>query len=561
MTVRAPGFFGACLAAGLLAWSPSSIAQAQDLPTAEEERARRLGFYFSVSLERLGQRGNAKGLGILTDAVRPGMPVQPVGEEVGGSFDERFNLGFSLGFRLRGNAGRIEGSFLQFEEQDDLVRMAGDGKTFAATLASPSAGFFEDQGSTGSPGGPDGTVNGIEAGSLSEGSEQVDPEPGNFIEQVLDGAEDVDFDGRPGFIRFDNADEIRGEIETDHQVFDVDYARRLKRMRKFELHGRVGVRLASLAQEADLAYRQNDSFAVYIDDEGATGASEDARPAFTVTDGDGDGETSIAENEPDGDGFMNGDGDAFINDRIESVATVSEDRILASIDTKGIGLKLGLDGLYELSPKWRIRGGVAVSVLQSESDWRYLETFTSERDRYLNFIEWDFNGDGVYDNRDLDLDGSCEGVLAGCTPDANDNNAVPVGGIDILRRVGLENSVVDQPRGVNDGAYTGGSFGQIRVGDPVPESERNASVVRDVSVLKDVAGSSDDLLPMIDVHVGLEYQFSRFAHLDFGLKSRRWIDAGRFRTLANDVAAGGGGALDGDFALDGWYLTLTVVPR
>ena len=48
-------------------------------------------------------------------------------------------------------------------------------------------------------------------------------------------------------------------------------------------------------------------------------------------------------------------------------------------------MKFGLDGRYELSKKWSLRGGFAVSLLSTDTEWSYRETFRSERDRYLNF--------------------------------------------------------------------------------------------------------------------------------------------------------------------------------
>ena len=62
--------------------------------------------------------------------------------------------------------------------------------------------------------------------------------------------------------------------------------------------------------------------------------------------------------------------------------------------------------------------------------------------------------------------------------------------------------------------------------------------------------------------IGAEWQFSRFARLDFGLRTTRWFGAGNFRSIANDVlGAGEIDVLDGDFTTDGYYLRLTVVPR
>ena len=100
-----------------------------------------------------------------------------------------------------------------------------------------------------------------------------------------------------------------------------------------------------------------------------------------VFDGDGDGERISDRNESDGDGFMDGDCDGLIEDRLESVNTVSEDRIVAQIDTEGFGLKLGLDGRFKVGEKWSLHGGIAMSFMSTDVDYRYREVFTSELDR------------------------------------------------------------------------------------------------------------------------------------------------------------------------------------
>src|SRR5204863_8595283 len=117
--------------------------------------------------------------------------------------------------------------------------------------------------------------------------------------------------GLADFIRFTTADRVVGNMHTDFQKFDLDWMRPMKRLRRFSLDSRLGLRLASLNQEMDLAYRELGSFAVYSDTEGAAGQSERTTvptcPRINnVVDGDGDGETQVANNEADGDGFMDG---------------------------------------------------------------------------------------------------------------------------------------------------------------------------------------------------------------------------------------------------------------
>jgi hypothetical protein len=565
---------GALVALWLLRAVP---VHAQEIPSAEEERAKRLGFYFSIAMHRLGARSFANGIGVEVD--RPpvlGAPFSVTGPQVDGTFDERSVLGFGLGFRLRKDNGSIEADYFQWDQRQDLRTEPGDGKVIASSLASPLAGFYEDQGNPYVPGGLDGLVDGFEAGQLSERSEGPD---GDGVRVVTDGAEDINYNGEADFIRFDTSDLIVGQLETDFQRLDVDYKRRVKKTRRFALEGVLGLRLATVQQNTDLAYRELGSFAVYIDDEGCppTTPTCDEDRLLIVMDGDGDGETRTVDNEPDGDGFLDnlGDSNNLAHDRLESVDTVSEDRIVASIDTAGVGLKLGVNGTFELGRKWRLRGGVAVALMAADTAWTYRETFLSERDRYPNFIDWDLNGDGLYNNGDFDFDGSCDlngdgvydqGELAACgAPDVGDQNWVLANGgqVQVRMRSGAESSVVRTPSGLQSDAYSvaQGRFGIVRPGDPIPESERNTDVLRETSILHDVRGSSSDLLPMLDLQASVEYQFSRFAHVGFGLQSIRWLGAGAFRDLANDVVGGRGDELSGDFGLDGWFVKLTIVPR
>ena len=57
------------------------------------------------------------------------------------------------------------------------------------------------------------------------------------------------------------------------------------------------------------------------------------------------------------------------------------------------------------------------------------------------------------------------------------------GAISISSRAGIERSVCRACNGTNDGAY--GVSTQLRVGDPVPESERNRDAVTETTVLAD----------------------------------------------------------------------------
>ncbi len=548
--------------AGLLALGPVG-AVAQEVLTPEEEALKRLGFYFALSLESTSQRGMANGLGVIVDEPTVGGLFDVDGPEVDGDFQDRFSFGFKFGFRLRNDKGNIEANYWHFDEKQDLLRLAPEGKTFANSLASSSAGFFEDIGQAGFPGPPDGLVSGYEAGALSEGNEDVD-----FC--CLDGAEDWNFNGVSDFIRFSTSDRIVGSLETDLKQFDVDYVRPLKRLRRFQLDGRVGLRVSRLSQTTDLGYRQVGSFAVYADMEG-----EDSLPSRPcggadsngIQDGDGDGETTLSANEDDGDGFMDGDCDTFVFDELESVETISEDRIIARIDTQGLGLRLGVDGRFQLSKKWSVSGQMAVNLMSTDVEYRYREVFISERDAYLNFIDWDLNGDGVFDNLDLDFDGSCAGLPPElCDPNVADSAAlVAMGGVQTNMRAGAADAIVPTPRGLTQSfSYNAGfgNFGRIRQGDAVPESERNRDIIREVTVLQDHAGDDSGFQTQLDLTVGAEWQFSRFARLDFGVRTTRWFGAGNFRSLANDVLEGGEiDILDGDFTTDGYYLRLTVVPR
>ncbi len=549
--------------AGLLALG-SAGALAQEVLTPEEEALKRLGFYFAFSLESTSQRGMANGLGVIVDEPTLSGLFDVDGPEVDGDFQDRFSFGFKFGFRLRNDKGNIEANYWHFDEKQDLLRLAPEGKVFANSLASPNAGFFEDVGQNADfQGPPDGLVSGFEAGPLSEGNEA--PDFG-----VLDGAEDWNFNGVADFIRFATSDRIVGSLETDLKQFDVDYVRPLKRLRRFQLDGRVGLRVSRLTQTSDLAYRQIGSFAVYADTEGEE--SLPSRPcgganSSATQDGDGDGEISASGNENDGDGFMDGDCDTFVFDELESVETISEDRIIARIDTQGLGLRLGVDGRFQLSKKWSVSGQMALNLMSTDVEYRYREVFTSERDAYLNFIDWDLNGDGVYNNLDLDFDGSCAGLPPElCDPNAADSAVLfAMGGVRTDMRAGASDSVVSNPSSLTQSNSYDSDFGNlnnIRQGDAVPESERNRDILREITVLQDRAGSDSGFQPQLDLTVGAEWQFSRFARLDFGIRTTRWFGAGNFRSLANDVLEGGEiDILDGDFTTDGYYVRLTVVPR
>jgi hypothetical protein len=559
-------------------------ASAQDAGvelTPEESAANKLGFYFAMSLDKLSHLGPANGIGVVTTAPAiEGGDVPIAGPEVDGDFRGRWSLGFKLGFRLRKNHGNVEARFFQWDQQQDLLHLAPDGKAIANTLASPSAGYSEDLGAFPYEGPPDGSVGGFEAGSASEGAAAPDP--------VADGAEDINYNGRPDFIRFLSSNRIVGELKTDYKTADVDYLRTIKKLGRLTLDGRVGVRVASLNQTTDLGYRQLGSFAVYKDDEGGqtTGPAYErtsniagSRGNSTVQDGDGDGERDPTQNEPDGDGFLDGNGNSVWKDSLDNVQTITEDRIVANMKTSGTGLVLGLDGRFELSKKWRLSGGIAVGGMHGKTEFRYRETFTSERDRYPNFIDWDFNHDGQYNMLDLDFDGSCNGIVEGCDRINNADQAVlPTDGtftwVPIRQRLGVEYSYVSgrlspatwplgaNPLGVNSNALFGPWANRLRVGDPVPESERNTDVLRETTLLNDISGSKSGISPTVDLDVGLEFQFSKFAHLDFGLRSTRWFGAGSFRALANQVIDGGPvSAGQGDLQLSGGYFTVTIVPR
>lgn len=524
--------------------------------TPEQAVNRRIGFYFGVRLTKLSTLGQANGIGYVVDPpAQPGFPFPVIGKAVDADIHSRLNLEFFVGFRLR-TLGNVEASYMQWNEEQDLLTIPTAGKAIANTLASPLAGFDEDVDG-------DGDASGFEGGTASE---TRDTRP--VIDAVTDGAEDVNFNGQADFVRFGTSDRIVGNAATNYQVFDVDFTRRLKQMRRFSLDWRAGLRVASLSQNHDIGYRDIGSFAVYRDDEPDRASTlwsclnyRNPPPTpSTVQDGDGDGEST--QTEADGDGFLDGNCNVDIQDKLETVDTVSEDRIVAEIRTRGQGIKLGLDGKFELTPKWRLFGNVAVSVVSSKTEYTYRESFTSERDRYLNFIDWDFNGDGVYNNWDLDFDNSCshEDLPEECRITDNDGVAI-AGSLGVTMRTGAGSSVVPNPRGLNASAYRGPNFGVLREGDPVGESERNRDTIKEYTQLHDIAGDASGIHPVLDLNVGFEWQFSRFANVGFGLRSTRWFQAGRFRDLADDVVAGRSPEGGGDFNMTGAYVTLTIVPR
>lgn len=541
------------LIAGLI---PSAMAQESAPQTPEEAAERRIGFYFGLRLAKLSFPEPADDIAtIIAAPPRPGLPFDPSGARVDVDFRSRVNLEFFVGFRLR-KKGSVEATFMQWDEREDLFQDAEPGKAFANRLASPLAGIHEDLDG-------DGDALGIEGGATAEND-------GRGVDPFLDGAEDINFTGAAEFLKFETSTRIRGLAATDFQAFDVDYRRTLKETRRFSLDWRAGVRIASLDQSYDIAYQQPGSFAVFIDEEpdipvaeytGCPGGNAPIQTASNNQDGDGDGDP-LSFLERDGDGFLNGNCNATVSDVLTSVATLSEDRIVANIKTSGYGIKAGLDARMDLSKKWRITGSAGISALQTTTEFSYRETFVSERDRYLNFIEWDFNGDGVYDNFDLDFDGSCDRTApaVSCRITAADSDAYGASR-PIFFRDGIENSVTATPQGLNRNAYRGANQGILRVGDPIGESERNTDILRESMVLTDVSGETKGIKPVLDLQVGLEWQFSRFAHLGFGVRSSTWFDAGKFRSIADDIAAARTPEADGDFTLVGGFVTLTVVPR
>ena len=121
-----------------------------------------------------------------------------------------------------------------------------------------------------------------------------------------------------------------------------------------------------------------------------------------------------------------------------------------------------------------------------------------------------------------------------CTPNISDSNAIPTG-IDIERRESLGCAIVGPcwppphlagPNGTNQDSYQGINARRLRVDDAIPESERNSDVLRETQLLADEAGSSSGIKPVLDVHLGFHYQFSKFANVSFGLTSTHWFGAG-----------------------------------
>ncbi len=542
------------LVLALLALAPQALMAQEVAPASPEEAAKkRIGFYFGLRLTDLSVKDQANGISVLIDEPPvDGLPFPIDGTPVDVDYGSRLNLEFIVGFRLR-DRGSIEATFMQWDEKQDLFQVAPEGKAFANVLASGAAGINEDIDG-------DGDVLGFEGGLASDPT----------FDAVLDGAEDLNFTGAAEFIPFDHANRIVGDSSTDYQAFDIDYRRGMKETKKFRLDWRAGLRMASLSQTHDIAYRELGAFAVFIDEEADIAASPPWNcldwgytrgTANPVQDGNGDGETNPNSNELDGDGFLNGNCNPIIDDRLESVETVSEDRIIGRIHTSGLGVKAGLDARFDFTKKWRITGSMGVALMHSDTKLRYTETFTSERDRFPNFIEWDFNGDGVYDMHDLDFDGSCAGLpVEECRIDGADTAAIN-GQLAIRYRDGIGNARVASPRGQNPGAFTGAAVGLLREGDPVPGSERNNDILRETLLLHDVSGKSKAYSPAIDLTVGFEWQFSRFASLGFGWRALRWMDAGRFSNLADDVRAGRTPKGDGDLDLSGGYFSLTIVPR
>jgi hypothetical protein len=539
-----------------------SPAPAQEDYEDEGVNLEKLGFFFRLELARVTPNNVGLGLGYIDKPPPSGEIVNPAltGTRIDGNFGPRFDPGFSVGVRLKGNGGNVVASFWQFDQRQDFTVRPSEGWVVAHSLSSPGAGFWESWDDDNGDGVVDenDSVLGVEHGSgfltLPDGSFALDPdgqkipvEGSEEADEVLDAAEDLNDSLTNEFFPFNTSSLLDSDLFVDLKTYDLEYQRILKKGRNFTFGFSSGLRYARISQRLDVLYREDSSFAVYTDTE------EDP----TGTDIDGDGDNDFGDADPnDGEGLGDGDNDSNFNDSMKAIDIFTQDDISAQIDVRAFGLKIGFSGKYKIAKKWSIGSRIAFSALYGSKESSIKEVFWNQRDAFPNFVDWDINGDGEVTPLDFDLNG--DGIV-----DLDDWRLQP--GQDYLIELdpndvaaGMENALIDGSCWEVD--PTSGTI-LLRPGCPVPESERNDSIVQEIRTLRDQSGKNSTLFTAGEIELGVDYRFSRFARLSFGFRTQRWFDVGSLRDVTDNTNRSAVFSPSGDLTFDGVFLALTVWPK
>jgi hypothetical protein len=578
-----------------IAWVLTAVLLATALPLAAQEESDR---------GRMFIRLTASDLTIQNSGLFLAVKEQPAGSTepdkvVDAKWNSRLTPELLVGFELKRNRGTVQFRYFQFDHTLDI---GDDGASFRNVWASGIAGWDEDADG-------DGDVDGWDCGSGPvfpnppggpACEEDGDNDVGDsIVPNIKDGAEDDNMNRVADHIGFTHSNNLLAQSTAELQTWDIEYVRRFAEGNRFSLDWSAGIRYARVKQDLGISYREFGAFAAYRDNPNDSSRTT-AGGLIRYIDADGDGNlpdtSGLPAGDRSGDGWGNGNGprvnggfgpgtDSRADDDLISVPTINEDRITASVDADGFGMVFGLRGETWLTRdpmkkkvkrgkkgfprRWSLESGLRVGFLSGDQDYRYDETFTRERDALPNFIDWDFNQDGVYGvgahGHDFDFNG--DGVVDQRDWDPNtvipeereawDNRQINIA----AQRDGILESVRGNCEGCREpdpGDVHPYQNGFIDEGDPIPESERNTSIYRMTTSRSD-GGSRSRMFTSLELDVGLRYRFSRFADIAFGARTSRWFDVGNLKNVP--LGADARMLTDGDMTMDGFFVTLTVWPR
>ena len=104
--------------------------------------------------------------------------------------------------------------------------------------------------------------------------------------------------------------------------------------------------------------------------------------------------------------------------------------------------------------------------------------------------------------------------------------------------------------------------GQMDVGDPVPESERNTTIKRETTEIRNIQGKvSDEWYGSAAIQVGVDYRFNRFISVGVGVKAERWFNVGQLSEVMAITDPIAHRAPSGDIGFEGWFLGIKLTPR
>jgi len=535
---------------------------------AGEQAEKKWGMFVRLRASGLKVGNQALLLGVRDE---PGIPF--AGDVLDADWGYKIAPEIQFGFILPNGRDQFRVRFFQFDETLNI----GQNGPFANTWASALAGVDEDLDG-------DGTVNGFDCTGtgFAPGSTTIPCESDGQFEPILDGAEDLNFNGQRDFIRFTHSDTIAAEIQTEVLTFDIDYARPLKRTPRFTLEGSAGLRYVNLSQDMKMIYSDYGAFAAYQDSKddsfyiGAGGA-----PLPYDADGDGllpiIGGTSCSR-DCMGDGWGDGNRRRQVGDDLIHVPTVDQDIIEAKVETRGGGLTLGLRGEYLFRGKrleetttagfkrsWALETTVNLGLMYGDTTYSLTEVFVDERDAFPNFIDWDLNDDGFYGDgpkgHDFDCNGDTKVDFQDWLGPCNEEVYGPGKSLNGWSLTGAAPGLIDSVFPVGEG-YPDNPFDDqtLDQGDPIPESERNTTIVQTTQTLRDLSGdNSGQFFASLDIDLGVRWYFSRFADISFGARASRWFDVGNLKAVHSDTSADR--LADGDLTLQGFFVTLTVRPK